>query len=570
MHQKNKHSRLSGLSRFSSLSGLTGTALFASTLLVGCVAPPHQSAKNLADAETAKLQRMQEVAAAESAKLLAQQKALLEAVRKRGEVKALAPAAPAYDPLEGKTISMAISNGTISQILTAFADSAKMNLVVDPEVSRRSELTNMYLKDVSLREAFNELMQTFDVSGEIRNQTIRIKANEEKFFALNFLNINSQLSLNSGGNVFGSNSDGGNSAIAGSLSMNASAAQRSDPYTEMENNLKSMLGDGAGIAPKSSSAANEEESARLTRSFTLNRTSGTLFVRARPSQMRAVESMIKRTQDMLTKQVYIEAQLIDVQLGDGYKWGINWTQLRNRLALNFGSDALQLLGNQTTLPESNRNYPASSLTIPSRVVGTSDGMVGGGLAYQDGRGSTIINALRSFGDLRVLSNPNIQVRNGTPAMLSVGTSQRYVARSSSAENNVGGGATTTSSEVQTDSVFSGVMVGVLPLMREDGRVELLINPVQSEVDPESLALVSVNETNSVTLPKVDYKGLTTTLNVSDGDVVVIGGLIDQTSSRSNSGVPYLADIPFFGKLVDHEGQSSYSRELIIVLRVHLL
>jgi len=259
-----------------------------------------------------------------------------------------------------------------------------------------------------------------------------------------------------------------------------------------------------------------------------------------------------------------------VQLGDGYQFGIDWSQLRSRLALNFGSQALDLLGGSTTLPNGGGANPPSSVTIPSRLVGASPGATGGGAAYQDKNGTTVINALRSFGNLRVLSNPNIQVRNGTPAMLSVGTSERYVSKSSSAENNIGGGSSTTSSEVQTDAVFSGVMVGVLPMISEDGRIELLINPVQSDVDPESLSLVSVNDSNRVSLPKVAYKGLTTTLNVNDGDVIVVGGLIDQKSSSSNAGLPYLSDIPFFGKLVTKEGNQQSARELIIVLRVRVL
>jgi type II secretory pathway component GspD/PulD (secretin) len=114
------------------------------------------------------------------------------------------------------------------------------------------------------------------------------------------------------------------------------------------------------------------------------------------------------------------------------------------------------------------------------------------------------------------------------------------------------------------------MVGVLPMISEDGRIELLINPVQSDVDPESLALVSVNDSNRVSLPKVAYKGLTTTLNLNDGDVIVVGGLIDQKSSGSNAGLPFFSDIPFFGKLATQEGNQQSARELIIVLRVRIL
>ncbi|WP_084383469.1 pilus (MSHA type) biogenesis protein MshL [Hydrogenophaga flava] len=556
------------------------TAALSVVLLSACVAPPPQSAKNLSDPDTESVRRIQEVAQAESRKLLEQQERLLAELRKTAAAKALEPPAPQYDPLEGRTISVSISNGTISQILTAFADAAKVNLIVEPAVVQQGALTDMFLKDVSLREAFNELLRSYDVSGEIRNQTMRIRLHEEKFFAMNFLNVNSQMSLNSGGNVFGSNSSNANSAISGALSMTASSTQRADPYTEIENNLRAILGENRPANESSQTAATnartpqeptQVQQPNQNQAFTLNRTSGTLFVKARPSQMRAVEKLIKQTQDMLTKQVYIEAQLIDVQLGDGYQLGVDWTQLRSRLALNFGVDALNLspTGNGS-LPGSRGSYPGSSLTIPARAIGSSTGLATGGIGYADTNGSAVINALRNFGTLRILSNPNIQVRNGTPAMLSVGTSLKYVSRSSAAQNNIGGGATTTSSEVQTDSVFSGVMVGVLPMMRDDGKIELLINPVQSDVDPKTLELVQVNQFNSVSLPQVAYKGLTTTLNVNDGDVVVVGGLIDQKSSSANSGVPFLADVPVLGKLVSQEGDARSSRELIVVLRVRLL
>jgi MSHA type pilus biogenesis protein MshL len=551
------------------------TAILSASLLAACVSPPPQSAKHLTDPDVESLKRMQQVATAESQQLLERQEAVLQEMQKKAAAKPLTPTAPVYDPLEGKTISVAISNGTISQILTAFSDAAKLNLIVEPAVVQQGARTDMFLKDVSLREAFNELLESYDVSGDIRNQTMRVKLMEERFFPLDFLNISSQMSLNSGGNVFGSNNAANSSAISGNLSMSASAGTKSDPYSDIENNLKAILGEELPeVAQKNGQdmlSPTQVRQPNQQQGFTLNRQSGTLFVKARPSQMKSVERLIKHAQDMLTRQVYIEAQLIDVQLGDGYQFGIDWNALRGNLALNFGSQALGLGGSSSaSLPNGGSSNPPSSVTIPSRLIGSAPGLTGGGVAYQNRNSTTVINALRSFGNLRVLSNPNIQVRNGTPAMLSVGTSERYVSKSSSAENNVGGGSSTTSSEVQTDAVFSGVMVGVLPMISEDGRIELMINPVQSEVDPESLGLVSVNDSNRVSLPKVAYKGLTTTLSVNDGDVVVVGGLIDQKSSSSNAGLPILSEIPLFGKLVTQEGNQQSARELIVVLRVRIL
>ena len=271
----------------------------------------------LADPDTQSLERIRVIAQLESRKLLEQQEMLLKELQQTAAVKVVQPTAPVYDPLEGKTISIAIAKGSISQILTAFSDLAKVNLVVEPAVVQQGALTDMFLKDVSLREAFNEVLKSYDVHGEIRNQTIRIKLHEEKFFSMNFLNINTQMSLSSGGNIFGSNNSSGNSAISGNLSMSASAGARSDPYSEIENNLKAILGESRALdaEPATTSAANQDPAQVRQRNqqqgFTLNRTSGSLFVKARPSQMRAIEQMIKQTQNMLTKQVYIEAQLID-------------------------------------------------------------------------------------------------------------------------------------------------------------------------------------------------------------------------------------------------------------------
>ncbi len=557
-------------------SSIGASIIFFTALISGCASQQAQSIKMLADPDNQSLERTRVIAQLESRKLLDQQEMLLKELQQTAAVKVVQPTAPVYDPLEGKTISIAIAKGNISQILTAFSDLAKVNLVVEPAVVQQGALTDMFLKDVSLREAFNEVLKSYDVNGEIRNQTIRIKLHEEKFFSMNFLNINTQMSLSSGGNIFGSNNSSGNSAISGNLSMSAAAGARSDPYSEIENNLKAILGESRAqdAEPITTSAANQDPAQVRQRNqqqgFTLNRTSGTLFVKARPSQMRAIEQMIKQTQNMLTKQVYIEAQLIDVQLSDGYQLGVDWTVLRKNLAVNFGSEPIALSGGNSILPNGGAANPLASLTIPARLVGALVGQVAGGVGYQDKNGSAVINALRTFGNLRVLSNPNIQVRNGTPAMLSVGTSQRYVARSSSTQNNIGGGSSTTSSDVQTDAVFSGVMVGVLPMIREDGKIELLINPVQSEVDPKSLELVSINQSNRISLPQVAYKGITTTLNLNDGDVVVVGGLIDQKSSGVDSGLPYLTDIPLLGRLVGQERKSGSSRELIIVLRARLM
>ena len=584
----------------------------AAMVLSGCASQPPRSTTSLPPPDTAASDLMREHAAQESQRLLAHQQMLLAEMNKPAPAPVIAPVAPVFDPLEGKLINVAMSKASISQILGAFADAGKLNLIVDPNVLKGGQLADMHLRKVTLREGFNEVLRTYDVAGEFRGNTLRVNLTEEKFFSLNFLNTKSSIQMGSGGNVFGgSNSGGGgggnvssggsgSGAQQGNLTMSGSGGANTDPYLEIEGALKSVLGDstqeraaeqqqmqlqnqrmaaaGSASAPWLGGTAAERPAALpqaplATMSedsgFTLNKMTGTLYVKARPSKMRAIEKMLAQVHKVLGKQVYVEAQLIDVQLSDNFEFGVDWTSLRSRLAAGFGSSPMQLGGSSGVLPNASTGYPARSISIPAALIGSVAGPALG-VSYQGSNYGVVINALRSFGNLKVLSNPNVQVRNGTPALLSVGTSSRYVSQSASTQTVPGGGASTTSSSVQTDTVFSGVMVGVLPMVRDDGRIELLLNPMQSDVDPSSLQLVSVGGDNLVSLPKVSYKGLTTTLNVGDGDVVVVGGLIDQRSSSNDRGAPGVSDVPLLGKMFGNENKVHGSRELVIVLRVRVL
>jgi general secretion pathway protein D len=64
--------------------------------------------------------------------------------------------------------------------------------------------------------------------------------------------------------------------------------------------------------------------------------------------------------------------------------------------------------------------------------------------------------------------------------------------------------------------------------------------------------------------------MTTTLNLRDGDTVLMGGLIDQQAQNSDSGIPGLSDVPGVGKLFGSESRGHSSRELVMVLRVTVL
>lgn len=542
-------------------------ALLAVGLVAACQSKP-PSLDTLVATEEAQYERTAELIADESQALRTQQDRWREMLEQRREPVPLPPVAPAYDPLEDKLVSLNLYDTDVGRLLWALADQVSMNLIIEPAVLAQPQRSSLLLQNVTAREVYEHILDTFDLHGETRGNTLVVSMMAERIFDVELLNNTMMVDVSSGGNVFGAGAGGesggagggdGGSVLRGNFLLSGNAGEDASPYDQLEYALQRILGtDSApGGDPRQQSH------------FSLNRASGNLHMRARPSQIRSVDALLTRIKSVMSRQVQVEAQLIDVQLNDGFEFGVDWTLLRQNMAGVYGDNPLQLSGTSTVLPGNPGNLPPRTVVIPGQTIGAADGR-SLGLGYTDDTFSAALRALRSFGSVKVLSNPSVRVRNGSPALLSVGTSARYVSKSSVTTNNPGGGATTTTADVQTDSLFAGVVVGVVPFIREDGEVELMVHPMQTEVEPGSLQLVDVGGGNRVTLPVINYKGITTTLNLHDGDTVVLGGLIDQKTDNLNRGMPGMSDVPLLGRLFDDRRHRHNSRELVIILRATVL
>lgn len=553
--------------------GMAGWLLGGMVLLAGCTTPAQRNAATISETDRQTLQALTKNLAEESAKLSAAREEWQQQIEKRETVILPEPVPPQHDPLEDIVVTIQLQNATLPAILHVLSEQSKANILIDPEVMAIEKRASLYLNRVTARELYRHILETFDLAGTTDGRTIKIGVQEERFFNIDFLNSRLNVDIAAGGNVFGSTAPGGSGGgadlIRSNISVDGGTGKQAEPYDQLESSLKSILGSGQqGQAEKADTNVAAGEMSAGRSNYTLNRASGTLYVKARPSQIRSVEKLIDRNKTALRRQVLIEAQLLDVELNDSFQFGVDWTLLRNHVAATVGSVPATASAMSAIIP-GNSGLPARTLSFPAQQIGTP-AAGSGGIAYSDKNVFAALNLLRAFGNVKVLSNPSIRVRNNSPALLSVGTSSRFVSKSSVTITNPGGGAATTSADVQTDSIFSGVVVGVVPFISERGNVDLLIHPMQTEVDAASLQLLDVGGGNRVTLPRVSYKGMTTTLNVKDGDTVILGGLIDQNSASNNSGVPGLSDVPGFGRAFGAENSTNRSRELIMVLKVKLL
>lgn len=462
----------------------------------------------------------------ENNKLVAIRNNLREAVEKITPAKIdVKPVMPTYDPLEDRTVSFSMVNEDLQVVLYALSQSVGMNLIIEPGINVAKNSLTMNFENVPAALVLKEILNSFDLYYEIEGNVIRVKQFKEHIFILNFLDTATDTDFVIGGDVLGAG--GQDSAVVGlsgsfKLTGKGHAKGKGNAYDVIEDLLKGILSDGGR--------------------YTLNRLSGTLFVKDSPENIRSVARMINHAKEMMGRQILIEARIIEVALDKEHTYGIDWQVFKTRT-----------------------NSDGDNFTDLSWILE-------GGLALSGLQGdfefSATIDALNTFGDARVVSNPIIRTKHAKPAMISVGTSISYV--ESTETTTIGAGDTaTTTTQVEVSKVFDGLILGVIPFIEKDGRITLMINPIQSEVDRASLELVDVGNV-SITLPEVTIMEMSSALALHNGDTIILGGLIDNRKFIDDGGFPMLSAIPVLGYLFKSEFLSDRNMELVIILSVTIV
>lgn len=547
--------------------------------LAGCSTGPSKlDAKKVQEIDKKSQTLLQDRLVDESAKLAELQQSLrkkIESIRPS----AMQPLVPVFNPLDTVNITLQADNTDARYIFQAIADQAGLNLIMPSSLSEEPRTVSLSLKSVPASQAFEQILKNLDLSGSVRDGMLVVQDYQEQVFDLDFLLTMTTADFNAGGDVFGTTSAGGgengsegssgSSGMRSSFSISGRNTNDINPYDQIDQMLASIIGQAASNNNEPDAALFQTKSEQQS-SYTLNRSTGTLFVRAKASKIAAVSKLVAHYKAVLGRQVLIEAQILDVELSDQFRYGVDWNILRNNVAASYSRLPMQLGGITTTLPGAGN--AGQSLIIPSTTLGGVDnpsfGLAAGGDNYNIG-----LDLLKTFGTVHMLSNPSIRVRNTQPAVVSVGSNLRYIAQSSSNTQNGGGGLLATTANVVTSNVFDGVMLGVIPFVAEDGTIHLTINPMQTSVQPNSLALVDVGSEQNplkISLPQVDFKGMTTSLSVRNGDLIIMGGLIGENGNKSKDGLPGLADIPYIGELFGGQSRSTSARELVLVLRVETL
>ena len=437
-------------------------------------------------------------------------------------------------PLSTKTVSLAARHTPLRDVLYTIAETASLNLVLERGVDPDLPITITF-KDVLIEDALNIIFDSVDYFYSIKDNILIVKAMETKIFELGRPGVTQEYKIDVGGDILSgisSNSGDTTSTLSGDVSMTSSSDSTSFRFWDaIENSLNSILqAEGAG------------ENSEQTPNFTINRMSGTVMVTASKNDLQKVDNFLTSLKKVLNRQVLIEARIVEVQLSEGLKYGIDWTAVGAWLAVKTNSVGTDLF---TSVISSEQPFFQFSITENDNL-------------------SLLLKALEQQGDVRTLSNPRVNILNGQTAMLSVGRNTTFISRvESTTTSDV---SSTTTFTVDTSSILSGIMFGLVPYIDSNQEITLTITPIITNlIDLESKLIGSGTSSVEIKLPTVDLREMSTTVKVLNGQLIIIGGLIDRKESVHENKVPVFGDIPLLGPLFKSVDKSYDNKELVIML-----
>ncbi len=465
----------------------------------------------------------------------------------------VAPRAPKIG--SNKTVSLSVTDEVpLKDVFIELSRLSDVDIEVDPSITGG---VIFKVQDKPFGEVIERLTSLAKLRYSVTSGVLRIEPDYAHIinYPVNFLNLSRS---GSGGVSVSTSVLSASAADSGGLTTGGQSAVTAsydgDLWPSVESGITAIIGDAEGVY------------------VNINRQGGVISVNANDEIHDRVGNYLKQVSDYYSSQVLVEAKVVEVQLNDQFRSGVNWSDFNILSGLGFGDISITTPG-------------ASSTDFPASVASIDFSRDGGDLA-------AAVDLVQIFGTTRTISSPRIVSMNNQQSIFTFARNEIYFTVSIEEETEeVEGGddITTLNVESEVNSVPIGIILSVQPSIDEKrGEIIMNLRPTISRTtgvnvpDPGfALQVASIlarfpgefpenvaDLTNSI--PEVEVRELDTVLRMKTGEVMAIGGMIEQRDNNIDSGVPFISEIPIFGNAFKSVEKESNTVQTVILLKATII
>ncbi|MGD2062166.1 MAG: pilus (MSHA type) biogenesis protein MshL [Nitrospirota bacterium] len=431
--------------------------------------------------------------------------------------------------------TLTVSDADIADVLMVLAKDASFSVTLAPGVSGQ---VTADLKAVTLTEALDALLEPLGYAYSIDGERVHVFAPGAvtRTFYLDYLNArrggNTTLTISAGA--------GEGAGVGGRASSTISRSVDVDLWDEVAAGLQMVITMGGNGTPAQ---------------VVINRQAGTILVTADGALMRRVEAYVDEIRRAIGRQVMIEAKIVEVQLSDGFKMGVDWAAIPGLAGGLTGNLTGGIADSLSLRPSLGQDLGGSNTAL--RFGATSHDL------------TFLLDAIATQGQVRVLSSPRIAALNNQPAVIKVAQEQTFF--STERQTNIEGGVTQDNFSVDKEKFTIGIVLDILPRIASDGTVVMNVHPSITEfVSEKVFPPDATGDEVLANSPILDVREMDTVVRVRDGETLVIAGLMREEDHEQLRAVPVLGAIPFLGTMFRNTDQLRRTSELVIFLTPHVV
>ncbi|MDD5174891.1 MAG: secretin N-terminal domain-containing protein [Sterolibacterium sp.] len=503
---------------------------------------------------------------------------------------------------KSETFSVVVNDVKVQELLFALARDAKINVDVHAGIQGTVTLNAI---DQTLPQLLNRIGKQVDMRWEFDGPNLTVMPDSPflRTYKIDYVNmardtsgnttVTTQIASTGTGGSGGTGGGGGNSSLT-----KVDNSAKNHFWETLEKNLKDILRETDKILPEGSSetvmehadqqsttgtgaqaakttgkaapntpasianspnpASLQQEGTTVVRRTTfreaaaviVNPESSVLIVRATSRQHEKIQEFLDQVLFRASRQVLIEATIAEVLLSNDYQQGINWG------ILPMGNSGVKLLQTASVTPVAGVEIGSYVTDPTAKGVSLKDlGIVSGS-----------IKLLEAFGTVKVLSSPKLSVINNQTAVIKVIDNKVYFTVKADTTTNQTASVTTYTTTLNTVPV--GFVMNVTPQISENDTVLLNIRPsisrIISYVNDPNPDLAKAGVTSQI--PVIRTREMESMIRVSNGNIAVMGGLMEETNDNTDTAIPGLWNIPALGNLFVNRDDKHSKTELVIFLR----